>query len=96
MRMLSDARPMTRFAQYPMDKTKMEEVRAWANESDLPAKFRAIDGVKDIEISFCPGEGWLATRTIFNDLDDMVSFLENPALEDVSGRICSPFDTCID
>ena len=27
IRMFSDARPMTRFVQYPFDKTKMDEVR---------------------------------------------------------------------
>ena len=30
-----------------------------------------------MEISFCPGEGWLAARYIFDDLDDMVAFLGN-------------------
>lgn len=66
---------MTRFVQYPFDKTKMEEVRAWVNSTDVPAKLRASPGVKDVEFSFCPGEGWLAARYIFNDLDDMVAFL---------------------
>ena len=51
--MSSAARPMTRFVQYPFDKTKMEEVRAWANESDLPGKLRAQKGIKDVEFSFC-------------------------------------------
>merc|ERR1719491_1784645 len=69
------ARPMTRFVQYPFDKTKMAEVRAWVNETDLAGQMRAIDGVKDVEISFCPGEGWLAGRYIFNDLPDMVAVL---------------------
>merc|ERR1719424_361533 len=70
--MSGEARPMTRFVQYPFDKTKMTEVRAWVNESDMPASVRAETGVKDVEFSFCPGEGWLAARYIFNDLDDMV------------------------
>merc|ERR1719491_5551 len=78
------ARPMTRFVQYPFDKTKMAEVRAWVNETDLAGQMRAIDGVKDVEISFCPGEGWLAGRYIFNDLPDMVAFLGNPKLAEVS------------
>lgn len=72
---------MTRFVQYPFDKTKMEEVRAWITTSGLPEQFRAQPGVKDVEISFCPGEGWLAARYIFDDLDDMVNFLENSDLE---------------
>ena len=60
---------MTRFVQYPMDKTKMEEVRAWVNESDLPGEIRATKGVSDVQFSFCPGEGWLAARYIFDDLE---------------------------
>mmetsp|Transcript_35970 Transcript_35970/g.115134 ORF Transcript_35970/g.115134 Transcript_35970/m.115134 type:complete len:109 (+) Transcript_35970:192-518(+) len=79
--MSGEARPMTRFVQYPFDKTKMTEVRAWVNESDMPASVRAETGVKDVEFSFCPGEGWLAARYIFNDLDDMVKFLGTDALE---------------
>mmetsp|Transcript_18844 Transcript_18844/g.62161 ORF Transcript_18844/g.62161 Transcript_18844/m.62161 type:complete len:129 (-) Transcript_18844:264-650(-) len=79
--MSGEARPMTRFVQYPFDKTKMTEVRAWVNESDMPASVRAETGVKDVEFSFCPGEGWLAARYIFNDLDDMVAFLGTDALE---------------
>lgn len=70
---------MTRFVQYPFDKTKMTEVREWVNQSGLPAKLRAAPGVKNIEVSFCPGEGWLAARYIFNDLDDMVTFLGDTA-----------------
>jgi hypothetical protein len=53
----------------------MDETRAWAKEHDLAGKIRSIDGVKDLELSFCPGEGWLAARYIFTDLDDMKSFL---------------------
>jgi len=29
--------------------------------------------------SFCPGEGWLAARYIFNDLEDMIAFPESAA-----------------
>ena len=65
------ARPMTRFVQYPFDKSKMAEVRDWVNGEKWPAEMRAAPGVKDVELSFCPGEGWLAARYIFNDLDDM-------------------------
>ena len=54
---------MTRFIQYPFDKTKMAEVREWANGVGL-ADLRAVKGVKDVELSFCPGEGWLAARYI--------------------------------
>ena len=71
VRSMSDARPMTRFIQYPFDKTKMAEVRAWVNEEKSIKDLRTISGVKDFEISFCPGEGWLAARYIFNDLEDM-------------------------
>jgi hypothetical protein len=72
-RALSDARPMTRFIQYPFDKSKMEEVRAWVNESGTGPDLRGVAGVNNVEFSFCPGEGWLAARYIFDDLDDMVS-----------------------
>ena len=80
-------RPMTRFVQYPFDKTKMAEVREWVNGSDLPAKLRGPNGVKNVEFSFCPGEGWLAARYIFDDLEDMKSFLGSSALEDAKGVI---------
>ena len=68
---------MTRFIQYPFDKSKMNEVRAWINASGLPAKLRKQPGVNNVEISFCPGEGWLAARYIFDDLQDMKNFLGN-------------------
>ena len=55
-RMMS-ARPMTRFVQYPFDKTKMEEVRAWVNDIDTPAELRDAAGVRNVEFSFCPGQG---------------------------------------
>ena len=54
---------MTRFIQYPFDKTKMTEVREWANGVGLK-DVRAVKGVKNVELSFCPGEGWLAARYI--------------------------------
>lgn len=73
---------MTRFVQYPFDKTKMAEVREWVNGSDLKKVVRGQPGVKDVEFSFCPGEGWLAARYIFNDLDDMVTFLGSSGMED--------------
>lgn len=57
------AAAMTRFIQYPFDKTKMTEVREWANGVGLK-DVRAVKGVKDVELSFCPGEGWLAARYI--------------------------------
>jgi len=56
---------MCRFVQYPFDKTKMAEVREWVNGSDLKNVVRGQPGVKDVEFSFCPGEGWLAARYIF-------------------------------
>ena len=68
--------------QYPFDKTKMAEVREWVNTSDLKNVIRSAPGVSSVEISFCPGEGWLAARYIFDDLDDMVGFLGSPMLED--------------
>ena len=54
------------------------QVRAWTNESGIGAVLRDIPGVKDVEISFCPGEGWLAARYIFNDLDDLIAFGDQP------------------
>ena len=78
------ARPMTRFVQYPFDKTKMEEVRAWCNEIKLAEQLRTIPGVKDLEISFCPGQGWLAARYIFNDLEDLKAFGGNATLQKIA------------
>ena len=57
------ASAMTRFIQYPFDKTKMAEVREWAKGVGLK-DLRAVKGVKNVELSFCPGEGWLAARYI--------------------------------
>ena len=63
-RLMSDARPMTRFIQYPFDKTKMAEVTEWVNSTTIAKDIRSAPGVKDVEVSFCPGEGWLAARYI--------------------------------
>lgn len=57
-----------------MDKTKMEEIHAWTKESGTNDLLRGVSGVRNVEYSFCPGEGWLAARYIFNDLDDMIAF----------------------
>merc|ERR1719388_797420 len=81
--MADAAKPMTRFIQYPFDKTKMAEVREWANTEEfqkVAKKMRSIDGVKEIEFSFCPGQGWLAARYIFNDLEDLKKFGDQPVL----------------
>jgi len=76
----ADARPMTRFIQYPMDKTKMAEVKEWlADRKDMVAATRNAGGITNIEFSFCPGEGWLAARYIFDDLDDMIAFPDTEA-----------------
>jgi hypothetical protein len=61
----------------------MEEVRAWINESSIPADLRGTSGVKDVEFSFCPGEGWLAARYIFTDLQDMIDFPDSAAFNTV-------------
>merc|ERR1712187_134239 len=84
--MAAAPKPMTRFIQYPFDKTKMEEVRAWANSSGIAKKARSIDGVKDVEISFCPGQGWLAARYIFNDLEDLKKFGDQPGFAEAKKR----------
>merc|ERR1712046_50357 len=76
---MMSSRPMTRFIQYPFDKTKMEEVRTWINETSIPEDLRKEAGVRDIEFSFCPGQGWLAARYIFNDLDDLKALPESSA-----------------
>lgn len=72
---------MTRFVQYPFDKTKMAEVREWVNNEKWPAQMRASSGIKDVEFSFCPGEGWLAARFIFHDLEDMKGYLGSEQIE---------------
>merc|ERR1711939_819415 len=70
--------PMTRFVQYPFDKTKMDEVRAWVADSPEVEGLRAIPGVQNVEISFCPGQGWLAARYIFTDLAALKAFGDQP------------------
>ena len=65
----------------------MTEVREWVNTSDLASGIRKEDGIKDVEFSFCPGEGWLAARYIFNDLEDMKSYLGSPALENAKKTV---------
>mmetsp|Transcript_69409 Transcript_69409/g.137240 ORF Transcript_69409/g.137240 Transcript_69409/m.137240 type:complete len:128 (-) Transcript_69409:90-473(-) len=87
-RFLSDAaKPMTRFIQYPFDKTKMAEVREWCNSTRLGDKLRAIDGVKNVELSFCPGHGWLAARYIFNDLEDLKKFGDQPGFQEAKEMV---------
>jgi hypothetical protein len=78
---------MSRFIQYPFDKTKMTEVRQWVNEAPWPAKLRSIDGVQNVKFSFCPGEGWLAAHYTFNDLDAMKAFFGNPVLGEVAEAV---------
>mmetsp|Transcript_28735 Transcript_28735/g.32205 ORF Transcript_28735/g.32205 Transcript_28735/m.32205 type:complete len:136 (-) Transcript_28735:175-582(-) len=74
-------RPMTRFIQYPFDKTKMDEVTAWALETKITTlgAIRDTPGISNVEVSFCPGEGWLAMRYIFDDLEDLKSFPDTDA-----------------
>merc|ERR1719193_2347158 len=68
-------KPMTRFIQYPFDKTKMVEVRAFLNENKAFKAVRNVPGVKSLEFSFCPGQGWVAARFIYEDLEDMKKYL---------------------
>jgi len=72
----NNKRPMTRFVQYPFDKTKMKEVTAWSHASLNPSlvAIRAVPGVSNVEVSFCPGEGWLAMRYIISSIEDMKAF----------------------
>eukprot|EP00343_Euplotes_focardii_P009261 CAMPEP_0205825144 /NCGR_PEP_ID=MMETSP0206-20130828/24121_1 /ASSEMBLY_ACC=CAM_ASM_000279 /TAXON_ID=36767 /ORGANISM="Euplotes focardii, Strain TN1" /LENGTH=103 /DNA_ID=CAMNT_0053123939 /DNA_START=93 /DNA_END=404 /DNA_ORIENTATION=+ len=73
---------MTRFIQFPMDKTKMPEVRASLAEPEqtqLVQELRSAPGVQSMEVSFCPGQGWLALRYTFNDLEAMKGFGSTPA-----------------
>merc|ERR1711998_200972 len=79
--MSSDKRPMTRFIQYPFDKTKMAEVRQWVNDEPIATTLRSIPGVQNVEISFCPGQGWLAARYIFTDLEHLKAFGTTPQFE---------------
>lgn len=81
---------MTRFVQYPFDKSKMAEVSDWMKTDPAVQGVKKIKGVKSMELSFCPGEGWVAARYIFDDLDDMLKFKDDPnyqpALEAVLGN----------
>merc|ERR1712159_681580 len=78
--MSTDKRAMTRFVQYPFDKTKMAEVREWLNnEGEMVQGLRSAPGVQNVEISFCPGQGWLAARYIFTDLEHMKALQDAPA-----------------
>merc|ERR1712187_578620 len=87
-RSMSDAsKPMTRFIQYPFDKTKMDEVRTWVKSSGVVEKLRAIDGVKNVDVSFCPGQGWLAARYIFNDLEDLKKFPDSPVWQEAKAEV---------
>merc|ERR1719361_1908514 len=72
---------MTRFIQYPFDKSKMTEVHTWVKSSEAIQNLRKIKGVKDMEISFCPGEGWLAARYIFDDLESLQNFPSAPEVQ---------------
>ena len=82
-------RPMTRFVQYPFDKTKMEEVTAWSQgcSNTTLAAIRAVPGVSNVEVSFCPGEGWLALRYLFDDLEDLQAFPTTEAFEQAQANM---------
>jgi hypothetical protein len=85
---------MTRFIQYPWDKTKMEEASKFAKENPDVQSVRSIPGVKDVQFSFCPGQGWLAARYIFNDLEDMKKFPEARTLKmPADSHVLTPFMT---
>mmetsp|Transcript_68538 Transcript_68538/g.108784 ORF Transcript_68538/g.108784 Transcript_68538/m.108784 type:complete len:127 (+) Transcript_68538:64-444(+) len=85
--MADAAKPMTRFVQYPFDKTKMTEVCDWAKSSGIVTKIRGISGVKNVEVSFCPGHGWLAVRYIFNDLADLKALGDQPAFKEAKQAV---------
>merc|ERR1719499_2789950 len=72
------ARPMTRFVQYPFDKTKMEEVSAWMKSDAAIQGLGKIKGVTSFQLSFCPGEGWLGAHYLFDDLDSLLTFKDDP------------------
>ena len=42
----------------------MAEVTEWFDKSGIAKTVRSKPGVKDLEVSFCPGQGWLAARYI--------------------------------
>ena len=85
----SSKRPMTRFVQYPFDKTKMEEVTAWSQgcSNTTLAAIRAVPGVSNVEVSFCPGEGWLALRYLFDDLEDLQAFPTTEAFKQAQANM---------
>ena len=85
----NNKRPMTRFVQYPFDKTKMEEVTAWSQgcSNTTLAAIRAVPGVSNVEVSFCPGEGWLALRYLFDDLEDLQAFPTTEAFEQAQANM---------
>ena len=59
----------------------MAEIRDWANGPEgtgLVNGLRLFPGVQSLELSFCPGEGWLAARYVFTDLEGMKAFPEHP------------------
>ena len=59
----------------------MEQVHAWTKDSGINETLRSIDGVANVEYSFCPGEGWLAARYIFSDLQDMIAFPDSEGFQ---------------
>jgi hypothetical protein len=66
---------------------RWRQVRAWVNESDIPETLRATPGVQDVQFSFCPGEGWLAARYIFDDLDDLRASFEAEAFTSAEAKV---------
>merc|ERR1740121_1945868 len=78
---------MTRFVQYPFYKKLSRDVREWVKTSGLVPKLRGVDGVKDMEVSFCPGQGWLAVRYIFNDLEDLKKFPDSPVWQNARDTV---------
>ena len=63
------------------------QVRSWLNDSDTPAAIRATPGVQDVQFSFCPGEGWLAARYIFDDLDGLRAFPDSAAFAQAKDEV---------
>ena len=45
---------------------------AWADEQGIAAQARDGSGVDNVEVNFCPGQGWLALRFKFGDLDSLI------------------------
>merc|ERR1712216_463183 len=76
--------------QYPFDKTKLAEVRQWLNEeSSIIQSLRSITGVQNVEVSFCPGQGWLAARYIFTDLEHLKNFGDSEAWQAAKDAVAS-------